>query len=285
MSSGLRRLGQSEKMPTMDAAPYDLDALRAHFEAEGYVYLPRLFSEAEISTIRASFDALAAMARGLVDPGADPSAPAAIMHQGSQFVLSPDPDRAVRIHRVVWCGAAAPALSALGGADRLVQIACALMGVGAVDQLINQAHFKQPGDAVAFRWHQDSVHRRYGTDLWTDVTGRGSFVEIAAAVDAMTPENGPLQIIPRSHLGGHQTPAGAKHLDLTEAQRAAAIPVTLRPGDAVAFGPYLIHGSAANTGPHDRRLLLNGFAAPGANRRIYPGEGAGRRLSASPASP
>ena len=55
----------------------------------------------------------------------------------------------------------------------------------------------------------------------------------------------------------------------------------LQPGDAVAFGPYVVHGSAPNEGAYARRTLLNGFALPGANRRVYPGCGVGEPVSFS----
>jgi hypothetical protein len=45
------------------------------------------------------------------------------------------------------------------------------------------------------------------------------------------------------------------------------------------FGPYTAHASFENTSDRYRRILINGYAFPGANRRIYPGDGAGRRLT------
>jgi len=39
-----------------------------------------------------------------------------------------------------------------------------------------------------------------------------------------------------------------------------------------------VHGSGPNEGTTPRRVLINGYAHPGANHRVYPGEGAGRRL-------
>ena len=164
------------------------------------------------------------------------------MHRGSQFVMDEKTVDA-RIQEILWCGAAEPVLSELGSDPRLIAIAAQVLGSDTVEQLINQAHFKFPGDGVRFAWHQDSVHRRYGTPFWRDVNGRGSFVEIATAVDRMTEENGPLGFIEGTGSAGH------------------------------------IHGSEPNRGVHPRRLFLNGFAYPGANKRVYPGDGAGQRLS------
>jgi ectoine hydroxylase-related dioxygenase (phytanoyl-CoA dioxygenase family) len=46
------------------------------------------------------------------------------------------------------------------------------------------------------------------------------------------------------------------------------------------FGPYTAHASFENTSDRYRRVLINGYASPGANHRTYPGDGAGRRLTA-----
>ncbi len=248
------------------APPLDKTALSA-LDDVGFVVVPGVFRAHEVAEMRAAFDRLVSAARSL---------PSAGMHQGAQFVLDPDP---FRLHRVVWCGAAESALSRYGRDPRLLALASFALQSRAMEQLINQAHFKLPGDDVVFDWHQDSRHRRYGTPLWRDVNGRGSFVETVTAIDPMTEENGPLRIVPGSQRLGHieplpgtdQLPPGA--FDLSE-----AVTLTLEPGDVALFGPYLVHGSGPNRGPGPRRLFLNGFCVPGANDRVYPGEGAGRAL-------
>src|SRR5262249_12844568 len=104
--------------------------------------------------MRAAFERLERTACGLRETA---------MVRGSQFVgegMVNGGGRA-RIHRVVWCGAAEPLLSEFGRAPRLVRVAARLLGSNTMSQLINQAHFKFPGDGVEFPWHQDSTHRRY----------------------------------------------------------------------------------------------------------------------------
>lgn len=240
---------------------------------DGYVVVRGVFSPGEISRMSEAFDRLAETARRLRTTR---------MVRGSQFVVSAPAgaeDDEVQIQRVVWCGAAEPILGSLGKDPRLVRLASQLLGGGEFDQLINQAHFKFPGDGVRFDWHQDSRHRRYGTDLWTDVDGRGSFVEIVAALDPMTADNGPIEFIPGSQNLGHIQPLeGTNALPRGVFDPAEAVTVTLDPGDVVAFGPFVIHGSKPNTSAQPRRSFLNGFSLPGANHRIYPGEGAGRRV-------
>jgi len=203
------------------------------------------------------------------------------MHQGSQFVLGRTAQDQVRIDRVVWCGAAEPELLEYGADPRLLRLAAQILGTSHMQQLINQVHFKLAGDGVEFPWHQDSLHRRYGTPDWHDVNGRGSYVQIVTAIDDCTLDNGPLFFVDGSCRFGHIAVVGPDHVlpvESIEPDRVRA--VTMRAGSVVLFGPYTIHGSTANRSNGPRRLFINGYCCEGANRRIYPGEGSGRHLIA-----
>ena len=239
-------------------SPEEFDA----FHARGFFVRPDVFTGAEIQGMRRAFDGLERTARRLAEPA---------LHRGAYFVV-----HGSRIDRIVWCGAAEPALLNVGADPRLLAIAAGLLGSSEMSQLINQAHFKLPGDGVAFPWHQDSTHRRYGTPEWKDVNGRGSYVQTVIALDDVTEENGPLEFIPgscrRGHLGLVQgaLPVG---VDAT-----GAVAATMRCGSVLVFGPYTIHRSLPNGSAVPRRVFINGYAYPGANTRVYPGEGAGRTL-------
>jgi ectoine hydroxylase-related dioxygenase (phytanoyl-CoA dioxygenase family) len=233
----------------------------------GFVTVPGVFTAAEVKQMRGAFDRLERAAGELSEP---------TMVRGSQFVVERVEAR-VRIHRVVWCGAAEPVLSDFGRDQRLVRLAAQLLGSSTMSQLINQAHFKIPGDGVAFPWHQDSVHRRYGSALWRDLNGRGSYVQSATALDDVTPDSGPIEFIPGSARLGHVgMPAdGALPEGVDPTRTATPLP---RAGDVILFGPFTIHRSLPNRSAHPRRTFINGFAFPGANARVYPGEGAGRMV-------
>ena len=237
----------------------------AAFYDQGYVVLPGVFLDAEIREIGEAFDRLRGTAEKLTRPQ---------MIDGAYFVVNDH-----RIDRIVWCGAAEPVLLKYGDDARLKCPAGQLLGSSEMDQLISQAHFKLPADGVGFGWHQDSDHRRYGTDEWTDVNGRGSFVQTLIAVDAMTEENGPLMVVPGSGRKGHQyLKQSAAPMDALFDRQAR--PVLMEQGSVLLLGPYTVHGSMPNRSKHARRVFINGYAYPGANRRVYPGEGAGRRVVA-----
>ncbi|MFQ5768094.1 MAG: phytanoyl-CoA dioxygenase family protein, partial [Acidobacteriota bacterium] len=142
---------------------------------------------------------------------------------------------------------------------------------------------KLPGDGLEFPWHQDSTHRRFGSPLWSDINGRGSFVQTLTALDDMTRENGTLELIAGSHRLGHlgwlETQPLPDHL------AASAVPAIMAAGSVLLFGPYTIHSSRPNRSAGSRRAFINGYAHPGANRRVYPGRGAGRLLHSSGGPP
>lgn len=237
-----------------------MSRLRDALDGTGFAIVRGLVSPSEVAAISGAFDRLLHTARTAPD------------HPVARFVVDREP---FRLHRVVWCGGAEPALAKLGDDARFLALAAEALGSRDLVQLIQQAHFKLPGDGVGFGWHQDASNRRYGTPEWTDVDGRGSFVQIALAVDPMVPGAGPLRMLPGTQrLGFVADPQTgeipARHLALDE-----AVDVVLAPGDAAVFGPFVIHGSAPNDSDTPRRLFLQGYALPGANRRIYPGCGAG----------
>jgi ectoine hydroxylase-related dioxygenase (phytanoyl-CoA dioxygenase family) len=238
------------------------------FHEEGYLLLPDVFSPAEVAEMRQAFDRLEALADTLGQSG---------LYRGSQFVIEPGPGGRPAIHRIVWCGAAEPALLAYGADRRLLRPAAELLGSERMNQLIGQAHFKRPGDGVEFPWHQDSIHRRYGTPEWRDVNGKGSYVQTVTALDDVDDDNGPLLMIPGSAALGHLSWLETQPLPVE--WEARAIPALMRAGSVLLFGPYLIHSSRSNGSGRPRRTFINGFASPGANSRVYPGEGSGRLLS------
>lgn len=260
---GARMLGQEQQ--------------EAFFET-GWAVQENVFRPAELMVMRAAFERLRRVAARLRRTGT---------HRGALFVLDEAPGDVgpaedVRIHRVVWCGATERVLAKFGRDPRLLRPASQLLGSSEMNQLINQAHFKLPGDGVEFPWHQDSTHRRYGRGEWEDVNGRGSYVQMVLALDDITEENGPIELIPGSCRLGHVEPdPGLEGRLPRELAESSAVAATMRAGSVLMFGPYTFHRSRPNRSGRPRRVLINGFAYPGANSRIYPGEGAGRLLRAS----
>ena len=250
--------------PSQNKSLTDQD-VNDYFEI-GWIMRRALFGSDEVARIRACFDGLEETASRLTRTG---------MHGGSYFVLGRRSGAQV-IERVVWAGGCQPYLLEIGRDSRLTRPCAELLASRTIDHLLNQAHFKHPHDGVVFDWHQDIEHRDKGDGTWTDVNGRGSFVQTLIVLDVMTPDSGPLLFVPGSSSWGR---GGFRGADRRNFRPSDAVTIIAEPGDTLFFGPYTVHASFENTSSGSRRVLINGYASPGANRRIYPGAGAGRRLS------
>lgn len=240
------------------------------FFARGYLTLPGFFSAGAVGAMREGFARLEQRALRLRET---------CTVDGSLFVVEGRHNAPPKIERIVWCGGFEPVLAELGRAPELLVVAAQLLGESEIDQLINQAHIKRPGDGLRFSYHQDSYHRRYGTAQFDDLNGRGSFVQTLTAVDPMSADNGGLWVVPGSQELGHIATLDGR-LPEDAFDRSAAVAVRLDPGDTLVLSPFTVHGSEANVSSRRRRLFINGFCSAGANRRVYPGAGTGLRLQA-----
>lgn len=247
--------------------PWVSDTERAEFLREGVLVVPNVFEAFALRTIEAAFERLLELGHDLTE-----SEDLA----GSNFVIAhTGPQSEPAIQRVVWCGAAAPALAAMGEDPRILGRVLHLLGTARAEQLINQAHFKRPHDGVHFPFHQDAWNRRVGTDLWQDTSEDGAYVQCVLTVDDMTADNGPLLYVPGSHRQG--LIAGDREAQLKSLiKETPARPLIAPAGALIFFGPFLVHGSLANQSTEARRILINGYARAGVNRRPYPGAGLGQ---------
>ena len=245
-----------------------------YFEV-GWITRRALFRADEVAGMRACFDELEQIASAL---------PETAPHGGSYFVLGKKNGRQI-IQRVVWAGGCQRYLLEVGKDPRLTVPCAQLLHSDAMDHLLNQAHYKRPRDGVKFDWHQDIQHRDKGDGTWADVNGCGSFVQTVIVLDEMTPASGPILFMPGSSKWGRVNIANhdcdnpyQATTRLPDLCNEDAVTIAAQPGDTLFFGPYTAHASFENTSDRYRRVLINGYASPGANRRDYPGDGAGRRL-------
>lgn len=236
------------------------------FRDGGFFVRRGVFRGDEVDAVRAALERLYAIAQTLTATGD---------HGGSFYALTVPPQGSVVVNRIVWAGGSEPELLRLSADPRLLSPALELLGTTSCEQLLCQAHYKMPNDGVAFDWHQDIQHRDKGNNTWRDVNGRGSYVQTILLVDDMTEENGPLEFLPASAVA-HD--AAGRMVKDAPVDTSKTTRLTGRAGDVLFFGPYAIHGSTPNTSVYPRRVLINGYAAPGANSRYYPGRGACRTL-------
>lgn len=234
------------------------------FYTEGFTVIDSVFTQEEIAHAKGCFERLWKVAQGLNSQDTNINESEFVFEKGG-------------LNRIVWCGGVEQDLLNLSVDQRILIPVSQLLNTSTFDQLLNQAHFKMPGEYIEFKWHQDSEHRRYGTHMWNDVDKRGSYVQTLLAIDEMTLENGPVVIIPKSNQLGHlDLKNDSSYLD--NVQQYHKVKLTLKPGDMALFGPYTVHSSSANLSNSPRRVLINGYSYPGANGRVYPGAGLGKTI-------
>jgi len=145
----------------------------------------------------------------------------------------------ISIRGILWVDGCEPALSKFSLHPKLTSIVSKVLNTNELSQLVNQAHYKLPGDTVTFDWHQDSQFRGHGTSKWKDINGKGSFCQAVTAIDPMNAENGALKFIPGSSVHGH---LGIDKMNKEERKKyfneSDAFTLDLKPGDAAFFGPY-----------------------------------------------
>lgn len=103
-------------------------------------------------------------------------------------------------------------------------------------------------------WHQDSVYWPWNPmDLCSAMT----------ALDDAGPENGCLQVVPRSQHQELQHYGSELQLDLSDELQARTCYVPLKAGDTLLFHSLLLHGSEPNTSAQDRRVAILSYKTPG----------------------
>lgn len=252
----------------------------------GYLIIPNVFSLSESQDLYLATEALVTEVKQFPSQG--------IENQfedlnGSQVVLSVRPgSQGMAIKRIVWAAASSPLLLEKGRDPKLLEMVSQILESTEADHLINQLHFKDPGDGVSFPWHQDEQNRRLFDPEWADCGSNGSYVVAITAIDHCTADNGPLLVIPGSHQYGYLNFGSflntedlqdrfmdSRQVNVVDTQ----IPMLMEPGDTLLMHPRLIHGSWPNTSNESRRVIINGFSSPGANHRQYPGAGSAQRIS------
>ena len=98
---------------------------------------------------------------------------------------------------------------------------------------------KAGGGGGTFHYHQDNQYTFHD----------GPSVNLWMAVSPMSPENGCLNVVPRSHLNGTisavQNPDGDGHRTV-EVEPTQFLPIRMNPGDIIAFSRLTLHGSGPN---------------------------------------
>jgi phytanoyl-CoA hydroxylase len=211
------------------------------YRRDGYLGINGILSDAEVAELKATTDEFIERSRSVtasddvydLEPGHTAESPR--LRRLSQPHLHHEAYRKMVSH------------------ERLVSVVSQLigdsvyLGGGSWASKLN-IKFAEFGSPV--EWHQDWAFFPHTND---------DLIAVGVAMDGMTIENGCLRVVPGTHLGPvlnhHQDGVfvGAVPPQGIEEQ---SVPILLRPGGISLHHVRLLHGSAPNTSPRPRRLLL-----------------------------
>ncbi len=143
------------------------------------------------------------------------------------------------------------------GDARVLDILTPLIG-RAIRAQGNKLNIKPPQVGSPIEWHQDFAHYPHTND---------DLCAVGIALDDATEKNGCMMVIPRSHKGPildhHQEGVfvGAISPQRDDIDLSTAVPLEMKAGSLSVHHARTLHGSALNTSPHWRRLLLYQYAA------------------------
>jgi len=102
-------------------------------------------------------------------------------------------------------------------------------------------------------WHQDSVYWP-----WEPM----SLVSVMSALDAASPENGCLQVIPGTHHEAVQHYGEELRIDIDNDYQSRTFYVPLKAGDSLLFHSLLLHVSEPNFSDQNRRVCVFSYKSP-----------------------
>jgi len=221
----------------------DLDV--ALYRDNGYLVVPRVLDPTTVDGLRRELDEILEGARSVaahtevydLEPGHRQDAP--------------------RVRRIKTPHRFLPSFEKLYRDLRIVGIVQRLLGH---DLRLHgsKINLKEPHYGSPVEWHQDWAFYPHTND---------DLLAVGVMLDDCTLDNGPLLVVPRSHIGpvwNHHASGyfcGAVEPTAIEAEIARAVPLLGPAGSLSLHHVRLLHGSAQNVSDQPRALLLYEYAA------------------------
>ena len=220
---------------------------RESFFARGYLCLPEFVPHAKLARLKAASDAAVERSRSLVASNMD-------------FSLDPDhTPEAPRPSRLFRASDEDPSFWEYASSPPLTDLAADLVGP---DVRYREAYinFKCARSAMTVHWHQDFAFFPH--------TNRSVITTITYTED-VTPDMGPLMVVPESHSGevfDHYDASGEFKGRICEAdlsrlplERAVSLPGSA--GTVIVIDGSMVHGSDRNRSESLRPVLIIGYSA------------------------
>jgi phytanoyl-CoA hydroxylase len=220
-------------------------AARDAYRRDGFVVLPNIFTRDEIEVLRKVTDGFVDRARHLTA-------------NDDVYDLEDTHSRAApRVRRIKTPHLVAPEYAAAARHPKIVEALEDLWGTVRFDT--GKLNMKSAGFGAPVEWHQDWAFYPHTND---------DLAAVGIMLDDCDPDNGPMLVLPGSHLGpvyDHHGPDGrfcgaidpaACGLDLS-----GAVSCTGKAGSITIHHVRAVHGSATNSSGKDRRFLLFQYGA------------------------
>ncbi len=248
MSHAAPTLNRTESLPAHDLTTAELEA----FAAKGWVLKRALFGRELIGRLSAEIDGLHERMRV--------AAPEAVGVSWEDVV---EPGRPARIRQLMCSEMVSPIIDAMSRSPEMLAVMRQLIGVD-VQLFHSKLMMKAAHDGTFTPWHQDFGY-------WQTTSKLPSQINCMLAIDAADEENGAIRFVDGSHRGGlvphsvFESNSFNRGLEGgLDAFEATLVP--MQPGDALFFGPLVIHGSGPNRSARDRRA--NTFAFDQADNQL-----------------
>jgi ectoine hydroxylase-related dioxygenase (phytanoyl-CoA dioxygenase family) len=221
------------------------DAQQAAYRDDGFIVIPGVFSAAEIAELRAVTDEFVGQS-AKVAANDD-------VYDLEDTHSAADP----RVRRIKTPHLHHDAYARASRHPAVVAILEELWGSVRLDT--GKLNMKSAGYGAPIEWHQDWAFYPHTND---------DLAAVGIMLDAFTPQNGPMMMIPGSHQGpihDHHGPdgrfCGAMDPAATGIDFAKAVPCLGPAGSITIHHVRLVHGSATNFSGRERRFLLYQYRA------------------------
>lgn len=210
------------------------------YDETGYLVLERVLDPATVAALNAEVDRIVAGAAGLTESD-----------ERYDLEESHTPE-APRVRRLKDPDLFYPTFRELISDPRLLDPAADLLG-GSARLASTKLNMKAAGYGAPVEWHQDwAFYPHTNQDI----------LALGLMLDDVTPENGPMMVLPGSHRGpvhDHHVDGvfcGAIDVRAAGIDLSAAVPLTGPAGSITLHHVRAVHGSALNRSGLSRRFLL-----------------------------
>lgn len=223
--------------------PADKEERVEFFRREGFLVIPGVLNSAELAELDSELNRIAENYKTMRR-----------IREG--FDLEPKQDSSRKLptfRKIGGISELSPAFDRLMRHTRVMEMLTAVMGP--VIELYRDVCMMKPARVGREKpWHQDSVYWPWNPmDLCSAMT----------ALDDAGPENGCLQVIPRTHFTEVQHYGKELQIDIDDEMQSRTKYVPLKAGDTLLFHSLLLHASEPNVSDQDRRVCIMSYKTPG----------------------